>query len=313
MKYNVFIDGAEGTTGLKIHQYFQKREDIQVLKIEEAKRKDMEARLALIRQADISFLCLPDAAAKEIAEAAPKDCRILDTSTAHRTDPEWVYGMPELCSTQRDKIKESNRVAVPGCHATGVILLTRPLLAAGLLPKDYPVAAFSLTGYSGGGKKMIAQYEQGGRDRLLEAPRQYGLTQNHKHLKEMQAITKIERTPIFSPMICDYKCGMVVSIPLFTNMLAKSITPNEVREVLKEHYAGSEFVKVREAGYSESMIGANNFEGRDDMEIELNGNADRFVITSRFDNLGKGASGAAIECMNIACKIKDDKSLNIGE
>lgn len=165
MKYNVFIDGAEGTTGLKIHQYFQKREDIQVLKIEEAKRKDMEARLALIRQADISFLCLPDAAAKEIAEAAPKDCRILDTSTAHRTDPEWVYGMPELCSTQRDKIKESNRVAVPGCHATGVILLTRPLLAAGLLPKDYPVAAFSLTGYSGGGKKMIAQYEAEGERR----------------------------------------------------------------------------------------------------------------------------------------------------
>ena len=220
-----FIDGAEGTTGLKIHQYFQKREDIQVLKIEEAKRKDMEARLALIRQADISFLCLPDAAAKEIAEAAPKDCRILDTSTAHRTDPEWVYGMPELCSTQRDKIKESNRVAVPGCHATGVILLTRPLLAAGLLPKDYPVAAFSLTGYSGGGKKMIAEYEADTLDPLYVAPRQYGLAQQHKHLREMCAIPGLTHAPVFAPIVANFYSGMETSVALFASQLCPARRP----------------------------------------------------------------------------------------
>ena len=187
MKYKVFIDGAEGTTGLKIHQYFQKRDDIDLLKIDQEKRKDLDERLSLIKQADISFLCLPDAAAREIAAAAPAECRILDTSTAHRTDPSWVYGMPELCGGQREKIKNSNRVAVPGCHATGVILLIKPLLEAGLVPADYPFCACSLTGYSGGGKKMIAQYESperqrgnmGGQD-ILCSPRQYGIAQAHK-------------------------------------------------------------------------------------------------------------------------------------
>ena len=302
MKYNVFIDGAEGTTGLKIHQYFQKREDIQVLKIEEAKRKDMEARLALIRLADISFLCLPDAAAKEIAEAAPKDCRILDTSTAHRTDPEWVYGMPELCSTQRDKIKESNRVAVPGCHATGVILLTRPLLAAGLLPKDYPVAAFSLTGYSGGGKKMIAQYQQAeGRDAALDAPRPYGLTQQHKHLKEMQAICGLKHAPLFTPIVADYYAGMLVSVPLTSEMLGGA-TLSSVHECFADAYAGQKLVKVMPLSTQADVGGflsANALAGHDSLEIIVTGNDERITVCSLFDNLGKGASGAAVQSMNI--------------
>lgn len=314
MAYQIFIDGQEGTTGLKILDRLAARPDLEILKIDEEKRKDPAERRKLINASDITFLCLPDAAAIEAAALATNDhVKIIDASTAHRVAPGWAYGFPELSPEFRKGIEENQLIANPGCYASGFISIVYPLIAHGIISRDYPLTCFAVSGYSGGGNKAIAQYEAAERDPELDSPRQYALGQTHKHLKEMQAITKIERTPIFSPMICDYKCGMVVSIPLFTNMLAKSITPNEVREVLKEHYAGSEFVKVREAGYSESMIGANNFEGRDDMEIELNGNADRFVITSRFDNLGKGASGAAIECMNIACKIKDDKSLNIGE
>lgn len=312
----VFIDGQAGTTGLRIKSRLQQRDDIELLEIDNEKRKDSAEIKKLLNASDITFLCLPDEAAKEAAALLDKDnkhTKIIDASTAHRTAPGWAYGFPELSPEFRKGIEENQLIANPGCYASGFISIVYPLIAHGIISRDYPLTCFAVSGYSGGGNKAIAQYEAENRDAELDSPRQYALGQTHKHLKEMQAITKIERTPIFSPMICDYKCGMVVSIPLFTNMLAKSITPNEVREVLKEHYAGSEFVKVREAGYSESMIGANNFEGRDDMEIELNGNADRFVITSRFDNLGKGASGAAIECMNIACKIKDDKSLNIGE
>ena len=313
MKYNVFIDGAEGTTGLKIHQYFQKREDIQVLKIEEAKRKDMEARLALIRQADISFLCLPDAAAKEIAEAAPKDCRILDTSTAHRTDPEWVYGMPELCSTQRDKIKESNRVAVPGCHATGVILLTRPLLEAGLLPKDYPVAAFSLTGYSGGGKKMIAEYESAARPAhsKLDAPKSYGLGLAHKHLPEMQKISGLAHTPMFVPVVCDYYCGMQVLVPL--DLTLAGSTAEQVAEGIAAYYKDAATVKVHALNEAlpENGLYSNAMAGTDRMELYMTVNAagDQMMLVSLFDNLGKGSSGAAVQCMNLMLGLEETKGL----
>ena len=311
MKYNVFIDGAEGTTGLKIHQYFQKRDDIQVLKIEEAKRKDMEARLALIRQADISFLCLPDTAAKEIAEAAPKDCRILDTSTAHRTDPEWVYGMPELCSTQRDKIKESNRVAVPGCHATGVILLTRPLLEAGLLPKDYPVAAFSLTGYSGGGKKMIAQYESEDRDGLdpakdpLKSPRQYGISQMHKHLPEIKAATGLTQAPAFMPVVADYYSGMEVTVPV--TGICGGIAA--VKKAMKDHYADQVLVSVTDEMDDNGFIAANRLAGTNRLEIAVSGNDDHILLVATYDNLGKGASGAAIQNMNIMLGLDEGKGL----
>ncbi len=312
----VFIDGQAGTTGLRIKSRLQQRDDIELLEIDQEKRKSNAEIKKLLNASDVTFLCLPDDAAKEAVTLLDKDnkhTKIIDASTAHRTSHGWAYGFPELSAEFKKGIEENQLIANPGCYASGFISIVYPLIAHGIIGKDYPLTCFAVSGYSGGGNKAIAQYEEDERDPELDSPRQYALGQTHKHLKEMQAVTGIERTPIFSPMICNYKCGMVVSIPLFTNMLAKSVTPNEVREVLKEHYAGSKFVKVRDTGYSKNMIGANNFDGRDDMEIELNGNADRFVITSRFDNLGKGASGAAIECMNIACGIKDDKSLNIGE
>lgn len=311
MKYKVFIDGAEGTTGLKIHQYFQKRDDIQLLKIEEAKRKDLDARLALIKEADISFLCLPDAAAREIAAAAPKECRILDTSTAHRTDPEWVYGMPELCSGQREKIKASNRVAVPGCHATGVILLTKPLLEAGLLPKDYPVAAFSLTGYSGGGKKMIAQYEAEERVELnpaddpLKSPRQYGLLQMHKHLPEIKAAAGLIKTPAFMPVVADYYSGMEVTVPV--TGIAGGIAA--VKKTMKEYYADQILVSVVDEMDDNGFIAANRLAGTNRLEIAVNGNDDNILLIAAYDNLGKGASGAAIQNMNIMLEIDEGKGL----
>lgn len=312
----VFIDGQAGTTGLRIKSRLQQRDDIELLETAPEKRKDSAEIKKLINESDITFLCLPDEAAREAVLLLDKNnnhTRIIDASTAHRTTPGWAYGFPELSPSFRKGIEENQFIANPGCYASGFISIVYPLIEHGIISKDYPLSCFAVSGYSGGGNKAIAQYEAENRDAELDSPRQYALGQEHKHLKEMQAITGLERTPIFSPMICDYKCGMVVSIPLFTDLLSKSITPNEVREILKAHYKGSKFVKVCDEGYSKNMIGANNFEGRDDMEIELNGNSERFVITSRFDNLGKGASGAAIECMNIACGIKDDKSLNIGE
>jgi len=220
-----------------------------------------------------------------------------------------VYGMPELCSTQRDKIKESNRVAVPGCHATGVILLTRPLLEAGLLPKDYPVAAFSLTGYSGGGKKMIAQYEQDGRDRLLEAPRQYGLTQSHKHLKEMQAITGLENAPIFCPVVAPFYSGMEVTVPLFSSDLQNGVGADEIKEIYKSKYASA--IVSYEDKAADGMLSAAAMSGLDSMKICVFGNDERILLTAVYDNLGKGASGAAVEVMNIILGKDETSGLNI--
>ena len=225
MPYKVFIDGEEGTTGLKINEYFRTRDNIELLHIDREKRKDPEERLRLIKKADVSFLCLPDAASREIAAAAPGECRILDTSTAHRTSPQWVYGMPELCESQREKIRESSRVAVPGCHATGVILLIKPLLDEGMLSEDYPFSAFSITGYSGGGKKMIAEYRNEDRQTKpekedpLKSPRQYGITQHHKHLPEIMKATGLSALPSFIPVVADYYSGMEVIVPIKADML----------------------------------------------------------------------------------------------
>lgn len=314
MKYNVFIDGAEGTTGLKIHQYFQKRDDIQLIQIDADKRKDLDARLSCMKQADISFLCLPDAAAREIAAAAPADCRILDTSTAHRTAPDWVYGMPELYSTQREKIKASNRVAVPGCHATGVILLVAPLIRAGILPADYPVAATSLTGYSGGGKKMIAQYEAEGRTAApgsrvgsadpLVSPRQYGITQTHKHLPEIMAMTGLAHTPGFMPVVADYYSGMEVLIPIQTPSGKKAVL-----EAYQEAYKDQPLVTVVESMDDSGFIAANRLAGTNRLELTVAGNDDNILLTATYDNLGKGASGAAIQNMNIMLGLEETKGL----
>ncbi len=310
----VFIDGKDGTTGLKIFKRFEKRDDIELLLIDEAKRKDTNERRRLINESDITFLCLPDAAAIEAVSLVENDnVTIIDTSTAHRTLDEWAYGFPDLDEKFKDKIKSSKRIAVPGCYASGFNSIVYPLVSAGIMPSDYPVVSYAMSGYTGAGKKGIAQYESEEREKELDSPRQYALTQEHKHLKEMVKISSLKRTPVFAPHICDYPCGMVVSVPVFPDLLSKKVTKSEMQEFFANHYKNSELVKVRPIGYSEKMIGSNNFAYRDDMEIEISGNDDRIVITSRFDNLGKGASGAAMECMNIVLGLDEKTGLNLGD
>lgn len=310
----VFIDGSQGTTGLKIYKRFENRNDVELLQINPELRKDSKERAKMINSSDVTFLCLPDAASIEAISLVENDkVKIIDTSTAHRTNQDWAYGFAELDKSFRDKIATSNRIAVPGCYASGFNSIVYPLVANGIISKDYPITCYAMSGYTGAGNKGIAQYEDNNRDKELDSPRQYALTQEHKHLKEMKAISKLDRIPFFAPHICDYPCGMVVSIPLFADMLNKSMSLSDIREQLAAHYEGSKFVKVRELGYSNTMIGANNFENRDDMEIEINGNDDRILITSRFDNLGKGASGAAMQCLNIALGIDETTGLNLGE
>lgn len=310
----IFIDGSQGTTGLKIFKRFENRKDIELLKIDPQKRKNLNERAKMINSSDITFLCLPDAASMEAVSLVENDhVKIIDTSTAHRTNSDWAYGFAELDKSFREKIRTSNRIAVPGCYASGFNSIVYPLVKHGIIAKDYPITCYAVSGYTGAGKNGILQYEDAERDPEFDSPRQYALTQEHKHLKEMKAIPALERTPIFAPHICDYPCGMVVSIPLFADMLCKKMSKSDIQKIFKEHYDGENFVKVRELGYTQSMIGANTFEGRDDMEIEVNGNDERIIITSRFDNLGKGASGAAIQCMNIALGIDEKTGLNLGE
>ena len=311
---NVFINGQAGTTGLRIRERLEKRADVNLLIIDDDKRKDSNEIKKFINKSDVTFLCLPDDAAREAVSLLQNDnTKIIDASTAHRTLPNWAYGFPELSGELREKIRTNQLIAVPGCYASGFNSIVAPLVKHGIIDNNYPLTCFAVSGYSGGGNKAILQYENEERDIELDSPRQYALNQNHKHLKEMVAISALKRTPVFCPMICDYKCGMVVSIPLFVDMLNKNVTADDVRNTLREHYCGSEFVKVRDKGYTENMIGANNFSGRDDMEIEVNGNDERIVITSRFDNLGKGASGAAIQCMNLAMGIDEKTGLIIGD
>ena len=312
MSVKVFIDGSSGTTGLRIADRLAARPEIELLSISAEGRKDVNERASVINSADLAFLCLPDAASREVMPLLCPDVKVLDTSTAFRTDPAWDYGFPEL-KGQKEKIQNSCRVAVPGCYASGFNALVYPLVSGGILPADYPIVCYAMSGYSGAGNKGIAQYEAADRDPELDSPRQYALTQQHKHLKEMGAISHLARTPIFAPHICDYPCGMTVSVPLFADLLKKRMTPADMQAFYAEHYGDSRVVKVRPLGYSESMIGANNMAGRDDMEIEINGNDERLLLTARFDNLGKGASGAAIQCMNIALGLDEVTGLTIGE
>lgn len=310
----VFIDGKDGTTGLKIYNRFENRKDIELLVIDPEKRKDPKERAKLINESDITFLCLPDAASIEaVSLVKNNETKIIDTSTAHRTLEGWAYGFPELSNEHREKIQTSNRIAVPGCYASGFNSIVYPLVKSGFISNDYDIVCFALSGYTGAGKKGIAQYEDENRDSELDSPRLYALTQQHKHLKEMKAISGLTNEPLFSPVICDYPQGMVVNISLYTDKMTKKYTPDDICKMLKEHYAGSDIVKVRDLGYTQGMIASNTFAQRDDMEIEVNGNDDRIVITSRFDNLGKGASGAAIQCMNISMGAEEKTGLNIGE
>lgn len=306
--YKVFIDGAHGTTGLRINEYLAGRSDIQVLEIAPELRKDIAARVSMIKQADVSMLCLPDQAAREIAEAAPKDSVIIDTSTAHRTDPDWVYGMPELTPGQRDSIRNSTRIANPGCHASGFILLVRPLIDAGLLDRDTMLTCFCMTGYSGGGKKMIADYEGADRASELDSPGQYALGQSHKHLPEMVKMTGITNAPCFSPVVADYYSGMVMTVPLHTAMLKGGAGMGEVLKALHGRYDGEALIKVQDE-VSGSTVYSNTMAGSNGMEISVSGNEERILLIASYDNLGKGASGAAVQNMNLVLGTKETAGL----
>ena len=303
----VFIDGSAGTTGLRIHERLAARKDLQILTLSDELRKDSAARAEMLKTADIAFLCLPDAAAIEAVELAKGSAvRIIDTSTAHRTNPAWVYGFAEL--SRRDEIANARLVANPGCHASGFLALVTPLVKAGLLSSDAALVAFSITGYSGGGKKMIADYESDGRDALLGAPRQYGLTQSHKHLPEMCAVSGLSTLPCFSPIVADFYSGMEVTVPLFAKDLRGSV------EDVKALYAATYNTPVvhyeSEAGEG-GFLSAAALSGRDDMEISVAGTSARILLTARYDNLGKGASGAAIQNMNIMLGVDETLGLSL--
>ncbi len=294
----VFIDGSAGTTGLRIYERLGAREDITLLILPEEKRKDPAARREMLNTADIAFLCLPDDAAREAVSMIDNpDTVVIDTSTAHRTDAGWAYGFPELASDMKDKLLASKRIAVPGCHAGGFIALVKPLIDAGLLSSDACLSCHSLTGYSGGGKKMIADYESDTRSPLLDAPRAYALSAEHKHLKEMKAITGLSVTPIFSPIVADFYSGMLVTVPLFASSLRAGVTREDIKEVYKNLYT-TDIVRYVESPDEAGFLSAVALTGSDRMEISVLGNDERILLVARYDNLGKGASGAAVECMN---------------
>ena len=306
---NVFIDGSAGTTGLRIADRLAARQDISLIRLPEELRKDNGARRDALYSADIAFLCLPDGAAVEaVALAGDSKVKIIDTSTAHRVNPQWVYGFPEL-KGQREKIAASNRIANPGCHASGFVALVAPLVQEGILKADAALTSFSLTGYSGGGKKMIAEYEGEGRNLLLNAPRQYGLTQQHKHLKEMVAVCGLERAPAFCPIVADFYSGMEVTVPLFADQLRGGM--EDIKALYRSCYSTG-LVRFEEAADADGMLSACAFSGRDDMAVSVFGNEDRILLTARFDNLGKGASGAAIQNMNILLGLPEETGLCIG-
>ena len=309
----IYIDGKEGTTGLQIYERLGGRDDIELLLIDEDKRKDLEERRKLLNAADLVFLCLPDDAACEAVSLVTNEyTRIIDCSTAHRTAEGWDYGFPELSHAHRENIKKSKRVANPGCHATGFISAVFPLLAGGTLPVDYFLSCFSLTGYSGGGKKMIAQYE-GEKGDALYSPRIYGLNQNHKHLPEMQKICGLTRAPVFCPIVDDYYKGMATTVCLHNDLelLQYEGCPQAVREILSEHYEDQPLVKVSPLNWGEPMIAANTMAGRDALTLIVCGSEDgeRTTVTALFDNLGKGASGAAVQNMNLMLGFEETKGL----
>ncbi len=307
----VFIDGKAGTTGLKIYERLALRDDVQLLTLDEELRKDKNARKTMLNSCDVAFLCLPDDASREaVSMIDNKDVVVIDTSTAHRTLPDWTYGFCELDKDIENALKTSKRIAVPGCHASGFVALIYPLIKEGLISKDALLTVTSVTGYSGGGKKMIAQYEEEQKDVLLTAPRQYGITQTHKHLKEMVAITGLETAPIFSPIVADFFSGMVVSVPLFSQMLLDGSTIEDVKKVYKKYY-NTPIVQYKEGMDEDGFLSAAGLSTLDSMEVTVCGNEDRILLVARYDNLGKGASGAAIECMNIAMGVEKEKGLVI--
>ena len=307
----VFIDGSAGTTGLRIHDRLSARGDLELLTLPEALRKEPGARLEAMQQADVVFLCLPDAAAIEAEALIDRtDAVILDTSTAHRTAEAWCYGFPELSEARKKAITQAKRIAVPGCHASGFIALVQPLVEAGILGADALLTCHSLTGYSGGGKSMIADYTREGRSPLLDSPRQYALGQQHKHLKEMRYLTGLAEYPIFCPIVADFYSGMEVTVPLFRSQLSGGAGPEEIRAVYAKKYTGP-VLTYRETLEENGFLASNLLAGKDSMAVSVSGNDDRILLTAVYDNLGKGASGAAIQNMNLVLEVDETCGLVI--
>lgn len=304
----IFIDGSAGTTGLRLRTRLEKRNDIELIELPEEHRKDLEYIKDAMQKADAIFLCLPDEAAKQAAAIAPADTVVLDTSTAHRTEKGWVYGLPQLGEHQKQAIKNSKRIAVPGCHACGFVSLVYPLIKAGIIKKEQILHCFSLTGYSGGGKNMIAEYESDEKGQLLNAPRLYGLSQEHKHLKEMKAITGIDNFPVFAPIVSDYYSGMQVMIPFEPKNAQVDI--NAIKDVYKNIYNGK-VIKFVDKSDENGFMSALAFSQKDCMEISVQGNDERAILVARYDNLGKGASGAAVECLNLALNFEETAGLEL--
>lgn len=305
MSTKVFVDGQEGTTGLKIFEYLSRRTDVEVLRIEEAKRKDLAERRRLINASDVTFLCLPDVASRESAGLVENEKTVLlDASTAFRTHADWAYGLPELAPAQRERLRTAKRIAVPGCHASAFVLAMRPLVGAGVVASDFAAHAYSITGYSGGGKKMIADYEAAEPNPKLQSPRAYALALGHKHLPEMAAHTGLKAAPIFTPIVGPFYKGLAVTTYFTPDQLAKRVGPRDVQALFAEYYAGEAFVRVAPFDAEHNLdegffdVQANNDTNRVDLFVF--GNEERFVTIARLDNLGKGASGAAIQCMNLA-------------
>ncbi len=311
MKKKIFIDGRAGTTGLRIYERLEGRDDIELIILSDDERKDTAARKRALNEADVAFLCLPDDAARESVSLIENDRTVvIDTSTAHRTLEGWTYGFPELSEDIKSKLPSAKRIAVPGCHASGFIALVYPLVKAGIISADTLLTCHSVTGYSGGGKKMIAEYESEERDCLLDAPRQYALGQGHKHLKEMKAITGLASQPVFCPIVSDFYSGMTVTVPIFSSQLTCGHTVEDIKKVYAEIYTG-DIVRYAETADETGFVSGAKLSGKDSMQISVCGNEERILLIAMYDNLGKGASGAAVECLNYTLGAPIDKGLEI--
>ncbi|MBR6419918.1 MAG: N-acetyl-gamma-glutamyl-phosphate reductase [Oscillospiraceae bacterium] len=310
----VYIDGQAGTTGLKLYDRIKNRPDVTLLTIDPALHRDNAERARLINESDVTFLCLPDAASIEaVSFCENPDTRIIDASTAHRTNPDWAYGFPELSAAHRARIETAKRVAVPGCYASGFASLVFPMVQSGMMPADYPVTCHAVSGYSGAGKAAIAVYESDEKPADFESPRQYALTQKHKHLPEMQAVSGLTYPPMFNPLVCDYFAGMVVSVPLHRRLLNGAPTLEDVHAMFAKHYEGQQFVKVRALQGADVLengfLPANTLAGTNLLEVFVCGNDEQILLAARLDNLGKGASGAALQCFNIMTGAPEETGL----